>query len=96
MKVKSMSEVRRKNKLLKYVGQKGFVHETGCFNNVHILKEAIKATKQSKGLVAIELDAAKPFVSVSCRNGGIPGTHGTPDMDKGVHHELVQKPKHNY
>jgi hypothetical protein len=60
-----MSEVWRKNKLLKYVSQKGFVHETGCFNNVHILKEAIKATKQSKGLVAIEFDAAKPFVSVS-------------------------------
>ena len=44
--------------------QKGFVHETGCFNNVHILNETIKAAKQSKGLVAIQLDVAKAFDTV--------------------------------
>jgi hypothetical protein len=26
--------------------QKGFVHETGCFNNVHILNETIRAAKR--------------------------------------------------
>jgi len=33
--------------------QKGFVHETGCFNNVHILNETIRAAKRKNGLVAI-------------------------------------------
>ena len=45
--------------------QKVFVHETGCFINVHILNETIKAAKQSKGLVAIQLDVAKAFNTVS-------------------------------
>ena len=44
--------------------QKGFIHETGCFNNVHILNEKIKAAKQSKGLVAIQLDLAKAYDTV--------------------------------
>jgi len=33
--------------------QKGVVHETGCFNNVHILNETLKAAKVRNGLVAI-------------------------------------------
>jgi hypothetical protein len=41
--------------------QKGFVHETGCFNNVHILNETIKAGKNRDGLVAVQLDIAKAF-----------------------------------
>ena len=44
--------------------QKGFVPETGCFNNVHILNETIKAAKTKKGLVAIQLDIAKVFNTV--------------------------------
>ena len=43
--------------------QKGFVHETGCFN-VHISNEAIKAAKQSKELVAIQLHVVKVFDTV--------------------------------
>ena len=41
--------------------QKGFVHETGCFNNIHILNETIKAGKTKDGLVAVQLDMAKAF-----------------------------------
>jgi len=41
--------------------QKGFVHETGCFNNIHILNETIKAGKNRNGLVAVQLDIAKAF-----------------------------------
>jgi hypothetical protein len=44
--------------------QKGFVHETGCFNNVHILNEVIRAAKVRNGLVAIQLDIAKAFDTV--------------------------------
>ena len=44
--------------------QKGFVHETGCFNNVHILNETIKAGKTRNGLVAIQLDIAKAFDTI--------------------------------
>jgi hypothetical protein len=41
--------------------QKGFVHETGCFNNVHILNETIKAGKHKDMLVAVQLGIAKAF-----------------------------------
>ena len=44
--------------------QKGFVHVTGCFNNVHILNETIKAAKVRNGLVAIQLDIAKAFDTI--------------------------------
>jgi hypothetical protein len=44
--------------------QKDFVHETGCFNNVHILNETIKAAKDRNGLVAVQLDTAKAFNTV--------------------------------
>jgi hypothetical protein len=44
--------------------QKGFVNESGCFNNVHILNETIKAAKVRNGLVAIQLDIAKAFDTV--------------------------------
>jgi len=44
--------------------QKGFVREAGCFNNVHILNEIIRAAKKKKGLVAIQLDIAKAFDTV--------------------------------
>ena len=44
--------------------QKGFVHESGCFNNVHILNETIKAAKTKKVPVAIQLDIAKAFDTV--------------------------------
>ena len=37
---------------------------TGCFNNVHILNETIKAAKVRNGLVAIQLDIDKPFDTV--------------------------------
>jgi hypothetical protein len=44
--------------------QKGFVYETGCFNNVHLLNETIKAAKIGNGLVAVQLDIAKAFDTV--------------------------------
>jgi hypothetical protein len=33
--------------------QKSFVHETECFNNVHIFDEIIRAAKKLDGLVAV-------------------------------------------
>jgi hypothetical protein len=44
--------------------QKGFVHETGCFNNGHILNETIKAAKGRDSLVAVQLDITKAFDTV--------------------------------
>ena len=44
--------------------QKGFVHETGCFNNVHILNEIIKAGKKNDGIVVVQLDIAKAFDTI--------------------------------
>ena len=44
--------------------QEGFVHETGCFNNIHILNETIKAGKNKDGLVAVQLDIAKAFDTI--------------------------------
>jgi hypothetical protein len=44
--------------------QKGFVHEAGCFNNVHIFNEIIRAAKAGKGLIAIQLDITKAFDTV--------------------------------
>ena len=49
--------------------QKGFVHETGCFNNVHILNETIRAAKDKNGLVAIQLDIAKAIEAALERLG---------------------------
>jgi predicted transcriptional regulator len=47
--------------------QKGFVHETGCFKNVHILNEIIKAAKVRDGLVVVQLDITKAFDTVPHR-----------------------------
>jgi hypothetical protein len=44
--------------------QKGFVREAGCFNDVHILNEALKLAKTKKGLVAVQLDISKAFDTV--------------------------------
>jgi hypothetical protein len=44
--------------------QKCFVHETGCFNNVHNFDEIIRAAKKRDGLVAVHLDIAKAFDTV--------------------------------
>jgi hypothetical protein len=44
--------------------QKGFVREAGCFNDVHILNEALKLAKTTKGLVAVQLDISKAFDTV--------------------------------
>ena len=44
--------------------QKGFVHETGCLNYVHILNETITPAKHKIGLFAIKLDISKAFDTV--------------------------------
>jgi hypothetical protein len=44
--------------------QKGFVSEAGCFNDVHILNEALKIAKRKKGMVAVQLDISKAFDTV--------------------------------
>jgi hypothetical protein len=44
--------------------QKGFVHDTGCFNNVHIFNEILKSAKRRKGLTAIQLDITKAFDTI--------------------------------
>lgn len=40
--------------------QKGFISETGCFNNVHILSELWKESKTTEDLV-MQLDISKAF-----------------------------------
>jgi hypothetical protein len=47
--------------------QKGFVHETGCFNSVHLLNEKSKAAKTKNWLVTLHLDIAKAFDTVPHR-----------------------------
>jgi len=47
--------------------QKGFVHETGSFNNEHILNETLKVAKVRNGLVAIQLDIAKALTRCHIR-----------------------------
>jgi hypothetical protein len=44
--------------------QKGFVHESGCFNNIHIFNELLYKAKRSSGLVAIQLDISKAFDTI--------------------------------
>jgi hypothetical protein len=44
--------------------QKGFVNESSCFNNIHIMNEIIKAGKAKNGLVAIQLEIAKALDTV--------------------------------
>jgi hypothetical protein len=44
--------------------QKGFVSEAGCFNDVHILNEALRIAKRKRGLVAVQLDISKAFDTV--------------------------------
>jgi len=72
--------------------QKGFVNETGRFNNVHILNETIKAAKAKNGLVAIQLDSQGLRYSTTQGHRGSLGMPGTPEGGAGVHNELVRKP----
>ena len=44
--------------------QKGFVHEAGCFNNVHTLNEILRSAKSRSGLTAIQLDITKAFDTI--------------------------------
>ena len=39
--------------------QKGFVHESGCFNNVHIVNEILRAAKAQTEITVVQLDIAK-------------------------------------
>jgi Reverse transcriptase (RNA-dependent DNA polymerase) len=41
--------------------QKGFVSESGCFNNVQIFSDVIKHMKATKGGVAVQIDIKKAF-----------------------------------
>lgn len=45
--------------------QKGFVFEPGCFNNVHILSEVLRHSKENaRDLVLVQLDVTKAFETV--------------------------------
>nr|CAI5866823.1 unnamed protein product [Callosobruchus analis] len=44
--------------------QKGFMNESGCFNNVHILNELLRHSKVKNGLVVTQLDVSKAFDTV--------------------------------
>lgn len=44
--------------------QKGFTTEAGCFNNVHIFSELLRHSKQTEGMVAVQLDVSKAFDTV--------------------------------
>ena len=41
--------------------QKGFVYESGCFNNAHIFIEILKRAKSKKEITVIQLDMTKAF-----------------------------------
>lgn len=41
--------------------QKGFVHEMGCYNNVHILNEILATAKRDHGIVVTQVDISKAF-----------------------------------
>jgi hypothetical protein len=48
-----------------HVRQKGFVSETGCFNNLQILSELLRHSKsQHQSLVPVCLDVSKAFNTV--------------------------------
>jgi hypothetical protein len=74
------SKIRR---VLRFIlRQKRFVCESGCFNNVHILSESLRHSKEGhKTLVAVVLDVSKAFDTVphqamvpALRKKGVP-TH---------------------
>jgi hypothetical protein len=44
--------------------QKGFMSESGCFNNIHILNEIIRHAKTKNNIVAIFLDVSKAFDTI--------------------------------
>ncbi|CAH2018675.1 unnamed protein product [Acanthoscelides obtectus] len=44
--------------------QKGFMNESGCFNNIHILNELLRHSKAKNGLVVTQLDVSKAFDTV--------------------------------
>jgi hypothetical protein len=44
--------------------RKGFVNESGCFNNVRIFNEIINIAKKKNGMVAVQLDVPKAFDTV--------------------------------
>jgi len=44
--------------------QKGFVAESGCHNNVHILNELLRTAKTDKGIVVVQLDITKAFDTI--------------------------------
>ncbi|CAB3374434.1 Hypothetical predicted protein [Cloeon dipterum] len=44
--------------------QKGFISEAGCFNNVLLLKEALRAMTHTKKAVVIQLNITKAFDTI--------------------------------
>jgi hypothetical protein len=44
--------------------QKGFVAEPGCFNNVQVLAEVLRAAKAHRSMIMIQLDISKAFDSI--------------------------------
>jgi hypothetical protein len=44
--------------------QKGFLEESGCFNNIHILNEIIKHAKSRSSIAAVLLDVSKAFDTI--------------------------------
>ncbi|CAH2020912.1 unnamed protein product [Acanthoscelides obtectus] len=42
--------------------QKGFMNESGCFNNIHILNELLRHSKAKNGLVVTQLDVSKALI----------------------------------
>ncbi|XP_039303390.1 uncharacterized protein LOC120357295 [Solenopsis invicta] len=66
----------------------GFTSEAGCFNNVHILSELLRHSKNTEGLAAVQLDVSKAFdtipheaIGAALRKKGLP--------------ELVKQRRHN-
>ncbi|GJQ68522.1 hypothetical protein Trydic_g17092 [Trypoxylus dichotomus] len=61
--------------------QKGFIAESGCYNNVHIFNELLRHSKSNNGLVVVQLDLSKAFDTIphvaigpALRRKGLPET----------------------
>ena len=66
------------------------MHESGCFNNVHILNETLRAAKAKFGITVVQLDISKAFDTV-------PHAISSPAMQRlGVPAEIISFISNSY
>jgi hypothetical protein len=79
--------------------QKGFMNESGCFNNIHIINELVNMARKKSGITVTQLDITKAFDTVpyevigdALRRKGIPETiiNLISDAYKDIHTNIKQ------